>query len=93
MPIWKKVGVLTLLTYISSKDYRLQPVWIERRQRSVQSIIFRRKTRSEDGTEDGGRIRVVLYFLFKRPALERKKEVKEIGVMVKKTVTKGPYYV
>jgi hypothetical protein len=51
------------------------------------------KNRSEDGTEDGGRIRVVLYLLFKRPALERKKEVEEIGVMVKKTVTKGPYYV
>ena len=50
----------------------------------MQSIIFRRKTRSEDGTEDGGRIRVVLYFLFKRPALERRKEVEEIGVMVKK---------
>ena len=76
--------MITVLTYISSKDYRLQPVWIERRQRSVQSIIFRRKTRSEDGTEDGGRIRVVLYLLFKRPALERKKEVEEIGVMVKK---------
>jgi hypothetical protein len=59
----------------------------------VQSIIFRRKTRSEDGTVDGGRIRVLLYFLFKRPALERKKEAEEIGVMVKKTVTKGPYYV
>ncbi len=42
---------------------------------------------------DGGRIRVVLYFLFKRPALERKKEVEEIGVMVKNAVTKSPYYV
>ncbi len=42
---------------------------------------------------DGDRIRVVLYFFFKRPALELKKEVDEIGVMVKNAVTKGPYYV
>ena len=31
--VMKKVGVITLLTYNSSKEFRLQPVWIERRKR------------------------------------------------------------
>jgi hypothetical protein len=56
-------------------------------------FFFGRKTRSEDGTVEGDRIRVVMYFFVKRPALELKKEVDEIGVMVKNAVTKGPYYV
>ncbi len=43
-------------------------------------------------TEDGGRIRVVLYLL-KNVNPERKKEVEEIRVMVKNVVTKGPKYV
>ncbi len=60
--------MLTLPTNVSFKDHLLQPVWRERRKRKQKieeraNDIFYEIARSEDGTEDGGRIRVVLYLL------------------------------